>query len=329
MGQVARCPRGTPVSDVICPACGGSHWLAEAIVSDMTDGTPYRLKRCHDCGLVRTVLDPDEERSVVAERHHVGNRADAATRFSPAVEQILRKLRRSRANRIAALAPRSSGSVLEIGCGRGELLAELSSMGFRVRGTELSDSIAASARNRGIDVHCDPLHADSFSPGEFDMVVMWHVIEHLQRPDQVLQWCRRWLKADGAVVVAAPNLDSWQARVAGSGWLHLDVPRHRWHFSLSTLARLAARTGLSIDSTIQFSLEYGPFGWTDALAVRVFGDHRLFTDVLRRRDSGWRRRRAQIPAFTLTGVVSGLAIPLEALAAWRGAGGAPVVVLRH
>ncbi|MEO0592923.1 MAG: class I SAM-dependent methyltransferase [Myxococcota bacterium] len=312
-----------------CPACGGSHWLAEAIVRDMADGSPYRLARCRGCGLVRTVLDVDEERSTIAERHHVGDRADAATRFSPAVEQILRKLRRARASNVAALLPKSSGSVLEIGCGRGELLAELASMGFRVQGTELSESIAASARNRGIDVRCDPLHAESFSPRHFDVVVMWHVIEHLQRPDQVLQWCGRWLKADGAVVVAAPNLDSWQARVAGSGWLHLDVPRHRWHFSLSTLARLAARAGLTIDSTAHFSLEYGPFGWTDALAVRVLRDHRLFTDLLRRREGGWRARMVQIPALTLAGVVSGLSIPVEALAAWRGAGGAPVVVLRH
>jgi hypothetical protein len=75
-------------------------------------------------------------------------------------------------------------------------------------------------------------------------VVLWHVLEHMPVPAATLERVRGWLAPRGVVLVAVPNLDSLQARLAGPKWFHLDLPRHRTHFTARGIRELLARTGL-------------------------------------------------------------------------------------
>jgi SAM-dependent methyltransferase len=167
-----------------------------------------------------------------------------------------------------------------------------------------------------------------FPAASFDLVTFWHVLEHLEDPKLALIEARRILKTDGRLMVAVPNIESLQAWLFGDVWLHLDVPRHRWHFSPRTLAAVADRCGLRIESTRHFSLEYGPFAIVQGVATKVGLGHYLFTHLVRDalgqlvRDV---RFWAHVPLIAISAVPSVL---LEFAAAISGRGGAFAMTLK-
>ena len=71
--------------------------------------------------------------------------------------------------------------------------------------------------------------------------MLWHVLEHMPDPAAALERVRSWLAPSGVLLVAVPNLDSLQARLAGPKWFHLDLPRHRTHFTARGALRAARR----------------------------------------------------------------------------------------
>jgi hypothetical protein len=92
-------------------------------------------------------------------------------------------------------------------------------------------------------------------------VVLWHVLEHVANPKNMLQEIARILKPGGRLVVAVPNFSSWQARWARAAWFHLDLPRHLFHFPAPALCKLIGECGLDCVSESHFSLRQNPFGW--------------------------------------------------------------------
>ena len=218
---------------------------------------------------------------------------------------------------------------VDVGCGDGTFLDALRRKGWDVYGTELSDAIAATARDRlGDRVRAGEIQESGFAPASFDLITFWHVLEHLEAPDRALLEARRLLNAEGRIVIAVPNIESWQAQRFGNVWLHLDVPRHRWHFSPRTLAALADRCGLRVEHVRHFSLEHGPVGILQGIATRAGMGHALFTRLMRtppvrlvREPLFW----AHVP-LALLGMVPSLL--LEALAGFCRRGGTIEVVLR-
>ena len=156
---------------------------------------------------------------------------------------------------------RTSGSALGIGCGHGFMLARLRDIGWRVIGIERSEESAAHARNTlglpvivgSLDAVFDLADASSSSPtsvvkyvmstrGEssvvgrqFDLIIMNQVLEHLPDPMNYLHTCARLLKPSGELIIAVPNLNSWQFRFGRRHTQWLDVPRHLCRFTPDTL----------------------------------------------------------------------------------------------
>jgi SAM-dependent methyltransferase len=125
-------------------------------------------------------------------------------------------------------------AVLDAGAGRGRLTAALERHGYRAEGIDTSPRAPGIAR-ASIEEH---------SALGLDAVTLWHVLEHMPDPAATLERVRGWLAPGGVVLVGVPNLDSLQARIAGPKWFHLDVPRHRTHFTVRGARALLARTRL-------------------------------------------------------------------------------------
>jgi SAM-dependent methyltransferase len=181
------------------------------------------------------------------------------------MEKIIEWMNRNRARRLHRLL-QGPGRVLEIGCGRGLLLQELSRLHHDCIGTERSPLAAARALQiPGVKIFCRPLQDCRFPAGSFDLIVLWHVLEHLDAPEEVLREIYRILKPDGFLVLEVPNLASLQARIFGKHWFHLDIPRHLYHFTIEGLSYLLMRIGFAITRTATFSLEQCPFGVLQSL----------------------------------------------------------------
>jgi SAM-dependent methyltransferase len=223
------------------------------------------IRECPGCGL--GWMDPLPDPQTLASfypSHYYG--ADGS-KFRGGIEWVVRLVGARRLRFITSHLPRGA-AVLDIGCGRGVLLKDLADRGYRVFGTERSPDAARGADPRAEIRFGETLRDAAFDADFFDQVIIWHVFEHLPDPSETLREIHRILKPGGSVIIAVPNFSSWQARWAGADWFHLDPPRHLYHFSTGSLARLLGDCGFILRSWHHFSLRQNPFGWVQSLLNR-------------------------------------------------------------
>jgi SAM-dependent methyltransferase len=125
----------------------------------------------------------------------------------------------------------------------------LAAQGWRTTGIEPSQAASDAARARGLDVERGTLAelAGELDPG-FDAVIFQHSLEHVAEPLVDLKATHGLLREGGLLLVSVPNFGSWQRRRFSSAWLHLDLPRHRSHFTARGLELLAGRAGFGVRS---------------------------------------------------------------------------------
>ncbi|GAA5163756.1 hypothetical protein GCM10025770_16460 [Viridibacterium curvum] len=164
--------------------------------------------------------------------------------------------------------PLRAGRLLELGCGNGERLARLSTLGWSVVGVEADPQAAELAASHGLQVINGDALAQDFPPDSFDAIIMSHVIEHVRDPEGLIAHCRSWLKAGGQLTLLTPNLSSLGHRLFRKHWLHLDPPRHLHIFSQQSLTAMCLRAGFS---DVASSTSFRDANWTLAASVRLRG----------------------------------------------------------
>ena len=140
----------------------------------------------------------------------------------------------------------AGGKLLDIGCGTGYFAGAMKQKGWEVLGIEPSETAAEIARNKfGLDVR--PSEALSELPEKtFEVITLWHVLEHLPDLNESLSRFFQLLKEDGSLIIAVPNVNSYDAGKYRQHWAAYDVPRHLWHFSPDTFSRLIEKHGFRI-----------------------------------------------------------------------------------
>jgi len=133
---------------------------------------------------------------------------------------------------------RTGGALLDIGCNSGAFLRALKGPGWQLHGVEISPEEARKARtSAGADVFVgDPLEAP-YQPESFDVITCFHTLEHVYQPRELLRKILIWLRPGGILYLTLPNIDSWEASIFRSYWYGLELPRHLFHFSPSSLER--------------------------------------------------------------------------------------------
>jgi 2-polyprenyl-3-methyl-5-hydroxy-6-metoxy-1,4-benzoquinol methylase len=141
----------------------------------------------------------------------------------------------------------SKGRLLDVGCGNGENVTYLQTLGWQVSGVE-PDLVAASlAREKfGLEVTVGSLEQAKFPAEYFNAITMAHVIEHLPDPVGTLIECYRVLEPGGRLIIITPNMSSLGERLFKGEWMYLDPPRHLNLFSLSNLKMLVEMVGLHV-----------------------------------------------------------------------------------
>jgi SAM-dependent methyltransferase len=139
------------------------------------------------------------------------------------------------------------GRLLDFGCGGGAFLQRMHRLGWRVTGLDISAEAIHHIR-RGLGLHAldGTLPYPAFSPGSFDVITMWHSLEHVHNPREVLEQAYFLLAPGGKLLVAVPNIDSLPFRWFGSSWYGLDLPRHLTHFCPHTLGWMLERAGFRV-----------------------------------------------------------------------------------
>ena len=128
---------------------------------------------------------------------------------------------------IRSLHP-ETGRILDYGAGTGDFLEESKRAGWNVFGIEPNERARILASKKGVDLVAE---RSELSIEKFDVITLWHVLEHLHDLDASIEYLVKHLADTGLLIIAVPNYRSWDAQHYGSHWAAYDVPRHLWHFS--------------------------------------------------------------------------------------------------
>ncbi len=129
------------------------------------------------------------------------------------------------------------GSLLDVGAGTGDFLKVAKEKGWQVHGMEPNKYAANLALEKGIDLKAS---LNDFEGKQFDVVTLWHVLEHIPDLEETILKLAALVKPQGTLIIAVPNFKSFDARHYGKFWAAYDVPRHLWHFSKESMKNLFA-----------------------------------------------------------------------------------------
>jgi SAM-dependent methyltransferase len=242
----ARAAQTAQAGDPPCPGCGsGRH--GRAIVTKDTrfaSGAVGRFVECSDCGLLYLWPRP-EALSILYEAHY-----EEPTIRVPAPEHRLSS-RLSRLGRMACgeyavpkLEPQTF--FLDIGCGDGAALHQAMQPGVTAIGLEIDQARVSALRRRGLDVRHQALGTTISLHERFDLIWLSQVIEHVEKPLELLGFCRDHLTDAGELWVWCPNGRSLLRRVFNENWSGWYVPFHLFVFDEGSLTSLANKVGLRV-----------------------------------------------------------------------------------
>lgn len=230
---------------VACGLCGRDDTRLLFVGRDRMHGRPgeFNVVQCRRCSLV--YLNPRPTWDEMQKFYPV-DYAGHGFRDGSHAKQLIRRGGLHKKRQLVRRR-KLGGALLDVGCGNGDFLHAMSLEGnWTLFGVE-PDAEAAScaAQASGSEVFCARVEDVEHPPCSFDVVTMWHVLEHLYNPNEALTSLRRTLKPDGVLLVAVPVLDSVDARLFGPHWVGYDVPRHLFTYSVTTLSQMLASAGFS------------------------------------------------------------------------------------
>ena len=144
------------------------------------------------------------------------------------------------------------GKILDIGAGTGDFLLVAKNNGWQVTGVEPSQKAKEIAKGKGVSFVEQTSELENHS---FDVITMWHVLEHVPDLDAQIKELKRVLKPSGTLLVAVPNFKSFDANHYGKFWAAFDVPIHFWHFSKTAIKLLFEKEEMKLEKALPMKFD--------------------------------------------------------------------------
>ena len=223
----------------------GSHFLS---------GERFTLVKCKSCGLV--YINP-RPRQAEIKKYYASDYYVSGAGVKVFLESLLSHYSLKRKKNFVKCFKRA-GKILDIGCGNGRFISLFASdnmwnaYGIEPNpvGYDLSSQISKAK------IFNMELSECGFQGDDFDVITMWHVLEHIYEPNKLLLEIKRILKGEGILVVGVPNISGIGFRLGKKNWFHLDAPRHIYHYNPQSIKMLLNKNGFDIIKTIYPITEY-------------------------------------------------------------------------
>lgn len=137
-------------------------------------------------------------------------------------------------------------TVLDVGAGTGHFLSEARKKGWSVSGVEPNRMARGKSSEKRLKLRPD---LDDFTDEKFEVITLWHVLEHLPDLQTQIEKLVNLLNENGTLIIAVPNFKSYDAKYYQNYWAAYDTPRHLWHFSKTAITTLFARQGMQVVKT--------------------------------------------------------------------------------
>ncbi len=216
----------------------------------------WTVYRCNGCGL--GILDPRPDPMELNELYRSCYFESHYDQGLPVDSPEMRRRLSQETHRIRFFRGiKKTGRVLDIGCGMGYFLHACRLAGYAVEGMDISADSAAYVRDvLGIPVTVGVLDDVDYQPGSFDVITMWHFLEHAREPVNYLRKAHTWLKPDGILIVDVPNYEGTDAKKKWDHWTGWSLPYHFYHFTPATQRQLLAKYGFETIRDKKYLSEY-------------------------------------------------------------------------
>ncbi|MBK7232799.1 MAG: class I SAM-dependent methyltransferase [Saprospiraceae bacterium] len=233
----------------LCPNCSSGSVSILLETSDFKfSEEKFTISKCSNCQLIFTQNPPlPSEAGYYYKSKNYISHSDSKVGFVNKLYHLVRSIMLNRKRKILEKLT-NSRKILDIGSGTGYFLNELKQHQWNVTGVEISEEARIYCFSKfNIQTH-DPSYLTSLKVDEkFDIITLWHVFEHIYDFKGLLENVFTLLKDDGKLIVAVPNSESYDANYYKEVWAGYDVPRHLWHFSISSLSQILSSKGFNID----------------------------------------------------------------------------------
>ena len=146
-------------------------------------------------------------------------------------------------------------TILDIGCGTGDFLETALKDNWNITGIEPDENARQIANSKTSNSVFEIEHLKKLQPNSFDVITLWHVLEHLPNLEMHTALFKSLLKPNGTLVIAVPNFKSYDAQYYNNFWAAYDVPRHLWHFSKSAIEGIFKKENMKLVKTLPMKFD--------------------------------------------------------------------------
>ena len=232
-----------------CPVCKSNELVEVFLVKDYTvSGEYFSIEKCKTCTLLFTqnVAEQNEIGRYYASENYISHSDTQAGLVNKLYHLIRKKTLQSKKRLIEGETEKSTGNILDIGCGTGAFLHTMKIGGWKITGLEPDENAREKAKIL-YDIEAQPSNNIFNLPdNNYDAITMWHVLEHVHQLHEYIGQLKNMLTDKGKIFIAVPNYTSYDAQHYGEFWAAYDVPRHLYHFSPAGMKRLVEQHGLTI-----------------------------------------------------------------------------------
>lgn len=239
-----------------CPVCQENSFEKFLEVRDYTVSQElFQIVNCKSCGFKFT--NPRPRQGEIGKYYQAESYISHTNTSKGLIAKIYHTVRKytlkGKLNLINGLCPQK-GKLLDIGCGTGMFLDEARKNGWVVDGIEPDSGARQIAENiNKASIKSEIL--SSFQNEQFDVITMWHVLEHVHLLNETVDWLRSKLSKSGSLIIAVPNYESKDAEIYQQEWAAYDVPRHLYHFSQKSIQQLFEQKGFRIEETLPMKFD--------------------------------------------------------------------------
>lgn len=234
-----------------CPVCDGKTFSPFLTCTDFfVSGEKFRIKQCISCGfkITENVEDEDNIGRYYQSENYISHSNTSKGLVNSVYHAVRKYMLGSKRRLVENATGIIKGDILDVGSGTGFFLNEMKEYGWQVTGTEKSSAAREFAKK---EFNLDNLPSEnlfSLKDKSFDVITLWHVLEHIHMLNENMETFARLLKNDGELIIAVPNHSSADAKHYKEFWAAYDVPRHIWHFAPKQMKQLGEKHGFKLVS---------------------------------------------------------------------------------
>jgi 2-polyprenyl-3-methyl-5-hydroxy-6-metoxy-1,4-benzoquinol methylase len=232
-----------------CPACGSTTLTGVFKVKDYTvSGEMFEVMECKTCTLrfTQDVPGPASIGRYYQSEDYISHSNTTKGFLNRLYQTVRKRTIRKKRKLVERFSGKSQGDLLDVGSGTGSFAHEMKQKGWTVTGLEPDEGAReVGSRLYGLQL-LEPKQLFTFNPGSFDVITLWHVLEHVHDLQGYIHQFKQLLKGDGTLVIAVPNYTSLDASIYREYWAAYDVPRHLYHFSPAAMLQLLEKAGYRI-----------------------------------------------------------------------------------